>query len=354
MKALFPGSFDPIHNGHVEVIKAAAEKFERLYVFVANNESKKHIRTLKFRTQLVQKVVDSLELDNVIVIQQQPGTLTPKVAEKLDVEVIVRGLRSRATNEYEVSLAESYLDINPKLSFEYFVVQFLKVSSSEVNEAIKKFDSIKEMVPEVVEKDILLECFEPSKHKKGKLVIFCGPSGSGKGTVSKEFLSIPEFDFHFSVSATTREMREGEVDGVHYFFLTKEEFELWIQEDKFYEYAKFAGNYYGTPIAPVMKMLEKGQNVFLEIEYQGVEQLIKKAPDALTIFLAPPSIEELERRLIERGTESEQSLKERVETARHEVELADDKYLFKYKVINENVSEAANEIIEILRRELYV
>ncbi len=218
MKALFPGSFDPIHNGHVEVIKAAAEKFERLYIFVASNETKNHVRTLKFRTQLVQKVIDSLELDNVIVIQQQPGTLTPKVAEKLDVEVIVRGIRGYENKEeknYEASLAESYLDVNPKLSFEYFIVEYLNISSSEVNEAIKKFNSIKEMVPEVVEKDILLECFEPSKKKKGKLVIFCGPSGSGKGTVSKEFLSIPEFDFHFSVSATTREMREGEVDGVH-------------------------------------------------------------------------------------------------------------------------------------------
>ncbi len=355
-KAIFPGSFNPIHNGHEQIIIEAAKDYDHLYVFVANNENKTYARTLKFRTELVQKVVDNLGLANVTVIQQQPGTLTPNIANELGAEYVVRGLKTKVPTPDETSLAEAYLDKNNKLAFQYYVLRDIKVSSTEVNQNIKEHQIIAHMVPSVVEKDILIGRTEDASPitKRGKLVIFCGPSGSGKGTVEKHFIHDPMFDFHFSVSATTRPMREGEKDGVNYHFVSKYEFEKMIKDDEFYEWAEFAGNYYGTPIAPVIKELNNGFNVFLEIEYQGVEQLVKKAPEAVTIFLAPPSIEELERRLRARDTESEAAIQKRVEVAKYELTLADNKELFKYKVINEDVDTAVKEIVDILRSELDV
>lgn len=186
----------------------------------------------------------------------------------------------------------------------------------------------------------------------GKLIVFCGPSGSGKGTVEKRFINDPEFNFHFSISATTRPARPKEEDGVNYHFLTRGEFEKWIEEDKFLEYAEFINNYYGTPIEPVKKMLNEGKNVFLEIEILGVLQVIEKIPEAVTIFFSPPSIHELERRLIGRGTETPEVIKGRVDRAREEMKYSDNKKIFKYKVVNSNVRKAAEEIKEIIRKEI--
>ncbi len=356
MKAMFPGSFNPIHNGHIEIIKEASQTYEKVYIFVANNETKTYARTLDFRKNLVKKAVEAAGLENVEVIAQNPGTLTPLVAKDLGVDVIVRGTRSKILDEYEDQLAHSYLDMNMDLAFHFVILKGIEVSSSLVNEEVKKGNSISHLVPESVEKDILLDKFEYADEstQKGKLVIFCGPSGSGKGTVEKKFLDRKDFNFHFSVSATTRPQRDGEQDGVNYYFLTTEEFETWIAEEKFYEYATFADNYYGTPIGPVVDMLNKGQNVFLEIELQGVQQLVKKAPNAITIFLSPPSIEELGKRLRMRDTESEAVIQKRLNTAKKEMKYANDKSLFKYNVINDNVDRAANEIIEILKEELNV
>ena len=132
---------------------------------------------------------------------------------------------------------------------------------------------------------------------KGSLFVITGPSGAGKGTVLKEV--IKNLDrLYFSVSATTRKPREGEVDGVHYHFMTKERFESLIADDRFLEYAQYAENYYGTPLDPVLEQLEQGNDVILEIELQGALQVKKRMPQAVLVFIAPPSFEELEDWLI--------------------------------------------------------
>ena len=136
--------------------------------------------------------------------------------------------------------------------------------------------------------------------ERGLLIVLSGPSGVGKGTVRKELFSQPNTNYEYSISATTRNPREGEVDGVDYFFRTREEFEALIEQGGLLEHAEFVGNYYGTPLAYVHETLEAGRDVFLEIEVQGAAQIREKAPDALFIFLAPPSITELENRLVGR------------------------------------------------------
>jgi len=188
--------------------------------------------------------------------------------------------------------------------------------------------------------------------KRGKLIVFCGPSGSGKGTVEKEFLNDKIFNFHFSISDTTREKRESETHGVNYSFLTKEEFKQNIKENKYLEWAKYINNYYGTPIAPIEKMLAKGQNVFLEIELLGVKQVVEKMPEAITIFLSPPSVEELEKRLKKGGTESIETINRRIEQANEEIKYANDKKLFKYNIINYEVEETVQKIKDIISSEV--
>ncbi|NNU94949.1 guanylate kinase, partial [Geobacillus sp. NFOSA3] len=131
------------------------------------------------------------------------------------------------------------------------------------------------------------------RKEKGLLIVLSGPSGVGKGTVRKAIFSDPNVDFEYSISMTTRQPREGEVDGVDYFFKTREQFEQLIKEGKLLEYAEYVGNYYGTPLDYVKETLEAGKDIFLEIEVQGAKQVREKIPDGLFIFLAPPSLSEL-------------------------------------------------------------
>lgn len=159
--------------------------------------------------------------------------------------------------------------------------------------------------------------------KKGLLVIISGFSGVGKGTVINSLLNCYADLYSFSVSATTRAPREGETHGEEYFFLTREEFEQLIQEKKLIEYARYVENYYGTPEEYVFQKLEQGQNVILDIEYQGALQVKKKYPEALLIFLIPPDIATLRSRLSARGTETGEQIQDRMKRALEEVEVVD-------------------------------
>lgn len=176
---------------------------------------------------------------------------------------------------------------------------------------------------------------------KGLLIVLSGPSGVGKGTVRKAIFDDPDTAFKYSISMTTRQQREGEVDGVDYFFKTKEEFESLIEQDKFIEYAEYVGNYYGTPIDYVTETMEKGYDVFLEIEVEGAKQVREKFPEALFIFLAPPNLAQLEERLIGRGTDSMEVIRHRIREAKRELNLMN---LYDYVVINEDVQQAKRRV----------
>lgn len=176
---------------------------------------------------------------------------------------------------------------------------------------------------------------------KGLLIVLSGPSGVGKGTVRKALFEDEETNFKYSISMTTRDKREGEVDGVDYFFKTHEEFEELIEQDKFIEYAKYVGNYYGTPVDFVHETMEKGHDVFLEIEVEGAKQVRDKFPEALFIFLAPPSIDHLESRLVGRGTDSKEIIEHRISEAKKELNLMN---LYDFVVINDSIEEAKRKI----------
>ena len=176
--------------------------------------------------------------------------------------------------------------------------------------------------------------------RKGRLYVLTGPSGAGKGTVLHRLLEeVPEL--FLSVSATTRAPRPDEADGIHYYFITKSEFERKIAENAFLEHAKYVDHYYGTLERPVEERLNQGSDVILEIEVQGAMQVHEKRPDAVMIFLAPPSLDELSARLHGRGTESEEKIQKRLAAARMELESRD---LFDHIVVNDTVEQAVGQL----------
>ncbi|MBR4157853.1 MAG: guanylate kinase [Oscillospiraceae bacterium] len=182
------------------------------------------------------------------------------------------------------------------------------------------------------------------RHDAGKLLVVSGPSGAGKSTVIHKMMAGRD-DIRFSVSATTRAPREGEIDGKDYYFLDRERFEQMIRDGAFLEHAQYVGNYYGTPAEPVMDSLRSGINVILDIEVQGASNVRKAMPEAVTVFLAPPSFDALEKRLRGRGLDSEEKIQQRLVRAREEY-LEIPKY--DYIVINDDADEAAQELAAIL------
>lgn len=185
--------------------------------------------------------------------------------------------------------------------------------------------------------------------KKGLLIILSGPSGVGKGTVREQLFKEESLNLAYSISMTTRYKRPGERDGIDYFFVDVDTFKEKIAQGELLEYAQFVGNYYGTPKAHVEQLLNEGKNVVLEIEVQGALQVMEKVPDALTIFLVPPSMEELEKRIRGRRTEAEDVIKERLDKARREIATKDQ---YKHVVVNDDVMRAKDDIVKIIRENM--
>lgn len=181
---------------------------------------------------------------------------------------------------------------------------------------------------------------------KGLLLVVSAPSGCGKGTILAEILQDP--NYYYSISATTRAPREGEQDGVNYHFITKAEFETRISRNGMLEHASYCDNYYGTPRKEVEEMLESGRDVILEIEVQGAMQIKKVCPEAVFIFIAPPSIGELERRLKKRGTETEEVIMQRVSEAAGEIRFADQ---YNYVVVNGDLDQAIADFKTVVAAE---
>ena len=187
--------------------------------------------------------------------------------------------------------------------------------------------------------------------KKSKLIIFTGPSGVGKGTILEKFFDIAKKNNNkvvYSISSTTRQPRAGEINGKHYFFISKEEFEKKINENAFLEWALYNGIYYGTSKEFTDKCLNNDTSVILEIELQGALNVMKKYPDAPSIFIMPPSFEELEKRLRGRNTDDEETILKRLNTAKTEIENSNK---FKYRIVNNGIDEAVEELYQIFIRE---
>ncbi len=183
--------------------------------------------------------------------------------------------------------------------------------------------------------------------EKGLLIVVSGASGTGKGTVCKKLLAdIPTL--YYSISATTRKPRAGETDGVEYFFLTREEFQRWIDEGKFLEHAEVYGNFYGTPAHKIDERLNRGEDVLLEIDTQGALNVMAKKPDGVYIFLLPPSLDELRSRIKNRGTESPETFARRFKSAVNEITVGEK---YQYAVVNDEVDAAAEKIKAIIAAE---
>ena len=183
--------------------------------------------------------------------------------------------------------------------------------------------------------------------KRGKLIIISGPSGAGKSTIVRALMAQSPGAF-FSVSATTRAIRPGEEDGVDYHFVTREAFQELIHTDGLLEWAEYVGNYYGTPAKPVLDKLEQGFDVILDIESRGARQVMDKYPEAVSIFVCAPSFAELEKRLRDRGTNTEEDIQRRLIKGRSECEKAD---MYTYLIINDDREKAAAEAAAILTAE---
>jgi guanylate kinase len=179
---------------------------------------------------------------------------------------------------------------------------------------------------------------------QGKLVVITGPSGVGKGTIVKSLLA-QNPQLFLSISATTRTPRDGEIDGVNYYFLSPEQFADMIEQSALLEWAEYAGNYYGTPKKPVEESIQKGKTIILEIEVLGARQIQKNFPSATRIFILPPSFSELETRLRGRGNDSDQAIVKRLAKAKEEIAVSDE---FDYQVINDDLEKAIAQIENII------
>ena len=189
---------------------------------------------------------------------------------------------------------------------------------------------------------------ENTNVKPGLLLVVSGPSGVGKGTIDGQLLKKHE-NMVLSVSCTTRGPRPGEIDGVHYSFISQERFEEMIREDAFLEYMHVFGmNYYGTPAEPVFRQMAEGKDVLLEIDVQGAMRVKEKYPQAVLVFIAPPSLEELRNRLVGRGTETPEAIEKRLNTVRTELQRLKD---YDYMVLNDTVEQAVERMEAILTAE---
>ncbi|MBP5199452.1 MAG: guanylate kinase [Schwartzia sp.] len=183
--------------------------------------------------------------------------------------------------------------------------------------------------------------------RKGFLIVVSGPSGAGKGTVCTAFLKEQE-DVAYSVSATTREPRTGEQEGVNYYFLSRGEFEAMIENGELLEWAEVYGNYYGTPLKKIEEKLSKGQDILLEIDTQGALNVQKKFPNGVYVFILPPSIEELAKRLRGRGTDSEEAMERRLAAAAGEIAVARE---YAYTIVNDTVEHSVQTLAAIVSAE---